>query len=351
MAHVDREREALFARLRSIESDLSSASAAISDVEGKLAYIDGAMASLPSRLATVRGRGYAAMGHLEKSIDLLTKKWMEASPTIKQTFYNNVQPLTAQIRVLQSDANRLRAEMYRGSTAFCWGLASRLSVEASTLRARVAAETARVNASLGEFLGSINAIDRDLKVAEKTMELFSFASFQLKPEESPVLAIEGKIMTKDKCDGTLYFTNQRFIFEGKREVVLEKKLFIATKKKTERTVLLEQPIGALQEISKGRVGLIAWTGVYIRFKPGIHMEETPFDVKDWEADVITRFFQYIIGGEADRDIAMIRGTTPKEAPTIRVVRCPHCGAPYTKEIYKGQTSVQCEYCGSSIIIG
>jgi len=194
MAHVDRERDALYSRLRSIESDLSSASAAISDVESKLVYIDSAMASLPSRLTTVRGRGYAAMGHLEKSIDILTKKWMEASPTIKQAFYNNVQPLTAQIRTLQSEANRLRAEIGRGNRAFCWTLAGRLSVEASTLRARVAAETARIGTSLGEFLGSIDAIDRDLKIAEKTIELFYFASFPLKPDESPVLALEGKIL-------------------------------------------------------------------------------------------------------------------------------------------------------------
>ncbi|MGB9959023.1 MAG: hypothetical protein ACPLKQ_00680 [Candidatus Bathyarchaeales archaeon] len=350
MAQIDREREALYARLRSIESDLASASGAISDVERKLASIDGATASLPSRLATVRGRGYAAMGHLEKSIELLTKKWMEVSPTIKQNFYNNVQPLTAQIRALQSEVQRLKAGAGFGGMVFGWASVGRLSAEASTLKARVITETSKINASLGEFFGSIDAIDRDLKIAEKTMELFSFACFQLKPEESPVLAIEGKIMSKDKCEGTLYFTNQRFIFEGKKEVVLEKKLFIATKKKMERTVLIEQPIGALQEISKGRVGLVAWTGVYIRFKPERRLEETPFDVKDWEADVITRFFQYIIGGEADRDIATIKGITPKEAPTIRVVRCPHCGAPYTKEIYKGQTSVQCEYCGTSIII-
>jgi DNA-directed RNA polymerase subunit RPC12/RpoP len=350
MAQVDREREALYSRLRSIESDLSGASSSISDVESKLAYIDSSMASLPSRLVTVRGRGYAAMGHLEKSIEILTKKWMEASPTIKQSFYNNVQPLTSQIRTLQSDANRLRAEIDRGNIGHCWSLAGRLSTETSMLRARAAVETSKISASLGEFLGSINAIDRDLKIAEKTMELFSVASFPLKTDESPVLAIEGKIMTKDKCEGTLYFTNQRFIFEGKKEVVLEKKLFIATKKKAERIVLIEQPIGALQEILKGRVGLIAWTGVYIRFKPERGLEETPFDVKGWEADVITRFFQYIIGGEADRDIATIRGITPKETPTIRVIRCPHCGAPYTKEIYKGQTSVQCEYCGTAIMV-
>jgi DNA-directed RNA polymerase subunit RPC12/RpoP len=98
------------------------------------------------------------------------------------------------------------------------------------------------------------------------------------------------------------------------------------------------------------VGLIAWTGIYVRFKPERQLQETPFDVKGWEADVITRFFSYIIGGEADRDIATIRGTPVKEALTIQIVRCPNCGAPYTREVYKGQTSVQCEYCGTSIAI-
>ncbi len=218
-------------------------------------------------------------GIWKKSIELLTKKWMEVSTTIKQNFYNNVQPLTAQIRALKSEVQGLKAGAGFGGMVFGWASVGRLSAEASTLKARVIPETSKINASLGEFFGSIDAIDRDLKIAEKTMELFSFAGFQLKPEESPVLAIEGKIMLKDKCEGTLYFTNQRFIFEGKKEVVLEKKLFITTKKKMERTVLIEQPIGALQEISKGRVGLVAWTGVYIRFKPERRLEETPSTLK------------------------------------------------------------------------
>lgn len=74
--------------------------------------------------------------------------------------------------------------------------------------------------------------------------------------------------------------------------MLEKKLFIATKKKTERTMIIEQPIGTLQEISKGIVGLVAWTGVYLRFRPERRLDEIPFDVKD---------------READRDIAAIKG--------------------------------------------
>jgi hypothetical protein len=350
MAQVDKEKEFLYSQLRSIESDLSGASGAISEVQSKLAYVEGAMGSLPSRLVTVRGRGYAAMGHLEKSIDLLTRKWMDSAPLVKQAFANSLEPLTTQIRGLEAEARRLRTEIDAGNIASSQSLASRLSMDASSMRTRAVSEASKVEAPLNELVSSINAIDRDLKVAEKTVELFSQASFPFKQEESPVLAIEGKIMTGDKCEGTLCFTNQRFIFEGKKEVVLEKKFFIVTKKRVERTVMIEQPIGALQEISKGRVGLIAWTGVYVRFKPERQLQETPFDVKGWEADVITRFFSYIIGGEADRDIATIKGVPAKEAPIIQIVRCPNCGAPYTREVYKGQTSVQCEYCGTSIAI-
>ena len=350
MAQIDREKEVLYSRVRSIDSELSNASGAISNVESQLAHVEAATASLPSRLITVRGRGYAAMSHLEKSIDLLTEKWAESGPMFKQAFLNNVQPLTIQVRALESEVQRLRAEIDRGNIAYGSSLATSLGMSASSLRARAASEASKVSVPLNEIVASVDAIDRDLKVAEKTMELFSLVAFPLKQEESPVLAIEGKIMKGDKSDGTLYFTNQRFIFEGKKEIVLEKKFFIATKKKTERTVLIEQPIGALQEIYKGRVGIIAWTGIYIRFKPERQLEETPFDVKGWEADVITRFFNYIIGGEADRDIALIKGAPVKEAPTIQIVRCSHCNAPYTREIYRGQTSVQCEYCGTLIAI-
>jgi len=350
MSQIEREKEALYARNRSIEFDLSSASSAISDTQSKLAYIDGAMGTLPSRLSGVRGRGYAAMGHLEKSIDLLTKKWTDVSPAIKQAFLNSVEPLTPQINRLQTEARGLRTQIDSGNISYSQSLASRLSIDASSIRSRATSEVSKVNAPLNELMPSITAIDRDLKVAEKTLELFAQANFPLKQEESPVLAIEGKIMKDDKNNGTLYFTNQRFIFEGKKEVVLEKKFFIVTKKRTERIVQIDQPIGALQEITKGRVGLIAWTGIYIRFKPERQVEETPFDVKDWEADVIGRFFSYVMGGEADRDIATIKGISTVAAPTLKLVRCSRCSAPYTREVYRGQTSVQCEYCGTQIVV-
>jgi len=351
MSQVERQRAALLSQISSVEVDLSHASGAISGVESDMARLESAMGYLPSRLSSVRGRGYAAMGHLEKSIGLLTKKWADAAPLLKQAFQNSLQPLFAQIHALNGEAGRLRSEVNRGNFSYAQSVISRLSVDASSMRGRAVSEVSKIGVPLNELLSSVEAVDRDLRIAEKTVELTSRASFPFKENESPVLAVEGKIMTGDKSEGTLYLTNQRFVFEGQREVVLERKLFIATRKKMERTVLIDQPIGVLQEISKGRVGLIAWTGIYIRFKPESRLEETPFDVKGWEADMIMRFFNYIVGGEADRDIATVKGLPIKAAPTIQVVRCPHCGAPYTKEIYRGQTTVQCEYCGTAITTG
>ena len=349
MPAMDREKQNLRSRLRSIEGELSSASGMISSVESDLNYVEGAMASLPARLSKVRSQGYECMSYLEKSQDLLTTKWAESGPLIKQGFLDSVQPLRGEAGRVRSEISRLRSEIEYGSLGWVRSSVSSLSLEVSSLKTRTASETSKFSISLKEFKNSVSALDRDLRIAETTMGWVSQASFPWKEGESPVLALKAKIMAGDKNEGTLFLTNQRFIFEGMKEVVLKRVLFIATKKKTVRTVLVDKPIGIIQEVSKGRVGFRAWAGVYVRFKPDSGLEEIPFDVKGEEVDMTTKFFNYIISGEADVDIATVRGVAPKIAPpTVKVLRCPTCGAPYTREVYRGQTSVQCEYCGSVI---
>jgi DNA-directed RNA polymerase subunit RPC12/RpoP len=349
MSAMDKEKQSLRSKLQFIEGELSSASGIISSVESDLNYVEGAMASLPARLSKVRSQGYECMSYLEKSQDLLTTKWSESGPLIKQGFLDSVQPLRGEASRLRNEINRLRSEIEYGSLGSVRSAASSLSFEASSLKTRTASETSKFSTSLREFKSSVSALDRDLRIAETTMGWVSQASFPWKEGESPVLALKAKIMTGDKNEGTLFLTNQRFIFEGTKEVVLKRVLFIATKKKTVRTVLIDQPIGIIQELSKGRVGFLAWAGVYVRFKPDSGLEEIPFDVKGEEVDMTTKFFNYIISGEADADIATVRGEAPRIVPpTVKVLRCPTCSAPYTREVYRGQTSVQCEYCGSVI---
>jgi DNA-directed RNA polymerase subunit RPC12/RpoP len=346
----DREREAIQSRLGAIQAGLTSASMMINKVESNLNYIDGQIAILPARLSKIRGQGYECLSYLEKNQDLLASKWIELGPQLKQDFQESIQPLRSEVNRLQSEASRLRSAQYRNKDRI-GSSTSALSLMVSTLRTRTASETGKFHTSLEDFRKNVTAIDEDLRIGESTVEWFSQASFPLKEGESPVLALKAKMMKKDKEDGTLYFTNQRFIFEGVKEVVLKRTLFIATKKKKVRAVIMDQPIGIIQEISEGRVGLLAWAGIYVHFKPNTGMEEASFDVKGEEIPIITKLFNYIISGEADTDIATVRGIAGKTSePQVKILRCPTCGAPYTREIYRGQTSVQCKYCGSAISV-
>ncbi len=350
MAQPTAEKQALYSKLQTIESELAETSKVISSSQSGVTTLDASFGGLSSRLTAVRGHGYAAMAHLDKTVELLSKKWAEIGPSVKQSLTTTLQPLGAEMQALQGEAQTLRTMIDFGDLPGAEMLASRLGANASSLRTRATSEAAQVTAPVRELTTGLSAVERDLKIAETTVGLFGQASFPLKQNESPVLAIEGKMMEGEKSHGTLYFTNQRFVFEGQKEVVLEKHLFIATKKRVDRAVMIEQPVGAVQDINKGRVGLIAGTGVYVHFRPETSLAVTPFDVKGWEADVITRFYRYITGGEADQDIAAAHGVSPSAAPTIKMVRCPACGAPHSGEILRGQTSVSCEYCGGTVTV-
>ena len=350
MSQTDTQRQALYSRLYSIEADISRASSAISEARNNVASLDSTTGSLQSRLKSIRGRDYAAIGHLESGVEQLNRRWMEVAPAVKQALASSVEPIAPHVNSLQAEARGLRTQIDTGNMAYLQMSLERLSTAASSMRSRVSSEVDKVNSPIMDLFSSAQAIDENLEIAENTVGLFGQANFPLKEEESPVLAFEGKLLKGDKSEGTLYFTNQRFIFEAKKEVVLEKKLFFVTKKKTERLVVINQPIGAIQEITKGRVGFLAWTGIFVKFKSSTGQEETQFDVEGREADIITSFFDYIIKGEADRDIAKFKGTTTTAAPTKKLLECPRCFAPYTREVYKGQKAVQCEYCGTQIVI-
>jgi hypothetical protein len=349
-AQANPVKDRLNSSLNSIESNLSEASRLLNEAESGLNTLDASIGGLAGRLSTVRGRGYAAMGHLDQTIKILTEKWAAVGPGVRQSLANGAGPMRGQIAGAQSEANTLREMIAMDNYPVAEGMAAQLSSRSESIKSSASREAAQAMAPIRDLNTTLGAVERDLKLAETTVDLFAQAAFPMQQQESPVLAIEGKLMEGEKCHGTLYFTNHRFVFEGQKEVVLEKHFLIVTKKRIERVMMIERPVGAVHQISKGRVGLIAGIGVFVEFKPEVGLPVTPFDVKGWEADVITRFFKYITGGEADRDIAAAHGVTNPVAPTIKLARCPACGAPHNGEIYQGQTSVQCEYCGAAVAI-
>jgi DNA-directed RNA polymerase subunit RPC12/RpoP len=151
----------------------------------------------------------------------------------------------------------------------------------------------------------------------------------------------------EKTEGVLTLTNQRIIFESEKEIVLKKTFFIATEKKKERTTVLERPIGSVSKIIRGRVGLLAGAGLFIDFKQGD--PQLKLDTKSEEADRIIRFHSLITSGQIDEELKKVKPVEQKNVEK-RVISCPKCGAPYTDEIYRGQLTIQCKYCGTAISV-
>jgi hypothetical protein len=154
---------------------------------------------------------------------------------------------------------------------------------------------------------------------------------------------------KNDLHGFLTLTNQRFLYEVEKEVVLKKRLFIATEKKKVRETVVDKPIGTVDNITKGRVGLLAGQGLYIKLKPQTGVPELKLDTSGEDADLVMRFNGFISSGDADRELVSAQAINIEKEEPVPVL-CPRCGAPYIDEIFRGQTSVQCRYCSTSISI-
>jgi hypothetical protein len=144
----------------------------------------------------------------------------------------------------------------------------------------------------------------------------------------------------------LALTNLRILFEEIKEEVIRKNLIFATEKKTIREVILDQPIGSIDVIEKGRVGFFKGAGLFFKFKPQTGLEELKIDTTGNDDDKIIHFYNYVISGEAEKELEPVKETIEDNVP----VTCPICSAPYREEILKGQTSVKCIYCGAVIKI-
>ena len=147
-------------------------------------------------------------------------------------------------------------------------------------------------------------------------------------------------------DGILTLTNQRFIYESDKEIVLKKTFFIVTEKKRERQLVFETPIGFLSKITKGSVGLLAGAGLYIDFKQQT-IPQFKLDTKGEEADLVIKYYGLITSGKIDEELKKLLPSV-KKLVEPKILSCSKCGAPYSDEVYRGQLTVQCKYCNTMI---
>jgi hypothetical protein len=193
------------------------------------------------------------------------------------------------------------------------------------------------------------SIDHDLRKAESTVHITSQASFPWEEDESLIVAAKVKDLNND-VDGILILTTNRFIFESEKEIALKKVLFVVTEKKTVREVVVQKPIGMVSKLIQGKVGFFKGSGLFVEFVPESGIPEMKFDSSDQDAEWIVESYNYIISGQAEEELASVTPTETADQEEQKPAVCPTCSAPYKEKIYRGQTSVSCKYCGTTIAL-
>ena len=181
------------------------------------------------------------------------------------------------------------------------------------------------------------------------MTLTTQASFPWIEGETPIISIKAKDLINNS-NGVITLTNLHFIYEHEKEIVLKKRFFIVTEKKIVREVAVHKPIGMVTQMTKGRVGLLKGSGLFIEFAPESGIPEMKLDTKGNEADWITQSFNSIVSGQVDEELSSVTPKTESDKDSPQLLICQICGAPYNEKIYRGQISVNCKYCKTVITL-
>jgi hypothetical protein len=325
-------------RVNSLRTSVSSLMTEANGVQKRISDLDDNIGDLTNRISKIRRGNYFLMGYIEEAQGSLADRWGERGPALRDEVWVRLDSTRSDLQSLSGIVSSLDSDASPGVS----DAESRLR----RLRGDVSSVRSLVMDEVNEIEGSFSELDSELALAENTVELLSEPSFEWKMKEHPVISIRAHHLDED-VHGVLTLTNQRFIFEGEKEVVLKKMLFIATEKKTVRETIIDEPVGAVETIEKGKVGFFKGAGLYVKFNPQTSLKEARFDTRGIEGDQVVRLFEYIDSGEAERELKKVRGEEEEEGASVPVV-CPICSAPYTEEIFRGQTSLECIYCGTAI---
>ncbi len=331
-------------RVNALASDLTAVSQQASNLPTGIARLTDRVQRLSTRITRVRQGNYRSLAHLEADHAALAERWAALSPDLQATTRSQMDALFLKTQDLQ----RVLADRQRRVDAD-WGSLRGLEAGIADAHRQVSAIERQVATAVTPIEEGYQRLDQDLRMAEATVTLVADASFPWEDGETPIIAAKAKDLTND-VEGILTLTNHRFIFEGETDVVVKRRLFIVTEKKTVREVAVQTPIGMVTQLTKGRVGLLKGAGLFVEFATDSGLAAMKFDTSGQDAEWLTEGYQNIISGHIDEELAT---TTPAPASTSKapqLVACQICGAPYTDRIYRGQTAVHCKYCGAVIAL-
>ena len=330
-------------RANRLSAEISAINQQVNSAMSRVESLDSQIQSLPGRITRIRQGNYRLLTNLEKDQASLSEDWARISPELRTTTNLKGETVRTRIQTLQKTLT------YRMADAD-FNLSNLQEIESGIpeVRLNLSEMYSTITSSISPLEKKYESIDQDLTRAESTLFLLEGASFLWEERESPILAIRAKDLNSN-LEGVLTLTNLNIIFEHEKEIVLKKTLFIVTEKKKVREVGVQKPIGMVASLIHGKVGFLKGSGLFIKFASEAGIPEMKFDTTGEDAEWVTKSYSQIISGQIDKDLAASAPTTEKaEKEKSQLVTCPVCGAPYTEKVFRGQTSVNCKYCGALV---
>jgi hypothetical protein len=283
---------------------------------------------------------------LETDQAALSEEWSRIGPNLRAA--TNLKGETVRVQV----QNLQKALTYRaGSGDYNVGNLQEIESGIPQLRTNLSEMQGSITSVLSPIEQKFENIDADLTRVERTLSNLEGASFPWEEGETPILAIRAKDLNGN-FEGVITLTNFKFVFEHLKEVVLKKTWFVVTEKKIVREVKVQKPVGMVTDLVQGKVGFFKGSGLFVKFASESGIPEMKFDTTGEDAEWITKSFSQIVSGQTDKELAASAPPTTEkekaEKEKSQLVTCPVCGAPYTEKVYRGQTSVNCKYCGALV---
>ncbi len=316
-------------------------------LDSQLAEIEAittSLQNLPARIAELQQHGYRYGASWKERHAGLASTWNTTRPQL-------IARLNERRQQVRSHGDQLLLRLNRTNAA---SALPALDSELSSFDTMVREAEQAISAMYAPIQDNLNALVKELDIANAALEAFATATFPALPDEHPVAVVEARWLTqKDEGPrGLLIITDARLLFEQREKVATKKVLFITTAAEEVKKLLWQFPIGALQEVTT-------------QDKSGFLSRQELLILRAEFRDIPPTLTLKLEGGARNEEwaqrIEMVRtgqiaafatpGAEPTTADTIAYenapTQCPRCGGKLPP-VYKGMTQLTCEYCGTVV---
>lgn len=296
----------------------------------ELSALENAIRSIERKLADLRARGYEIEKDLEADVVVLAAQWDRVKTNSELTLEHQTGQLGAQMQSIQ----KMLAEVVGMSTNLAAARPRYMQLKSAIASAEAQADAAEatVLAQYDAYGDEVEVLDAHLEWISWMLDALATASFNLLATESGIAAAEAvfKHPNWEPENGILFLTDQRLLWEDRVEAY---------------EVKVNLPIQEVLEINKELDKETGIESLVFRFGSSGPVPEARFVLALPVGDDWLKMVGRARTGGYTHDRAVEISSDELNRIRNAPQQCSNCGAAFTAPILRGQTEIQCEYCG------